>query len=95
LARRDASRRSIRFSCLSRHFTLTDYLAFPRRIDASTSRILWQGNLGSSPAKVVDMAKSQQKSNKEIRKPKAEKVKTNVSNPSTKSDAVKMVTIKS
>lgn len=30
------------------------------------------------------MAKSQKKSNKEVRKPKAEKPKTNVSNPSTK-----------
>jgi hypothetical protein len=40
------------------------------------------------------MAKSQRKSNKEIRKPKAEKVKTNASNPSTKSDPVKMVTAK-
>ncbi len=40
------------------------------------------------------MAKSQQKSNKEIRKPKAEKVKTNVSKPSTKLDPVKMVNIK-
>jgi hypothetical protein len=33
------------------------------------------------------MAKSQKKSNREIRKPKAEKVKTNVSNPSTKGAA--------
>lgn len=30
------------------------------------------------------MAKSQQKSKREIRKPKAEKVKTNASNPSQK-----------
>lgn len=30
------------------------------------------------------MAKSQKKSNKEIRKPKAAKVKTNVANPSAK-----------
>ena len=41
------------------------------------------------------MAKSQQKSNKEVRKPKAEKgPKQNASNPSTKGDAVKMVTLK-
>ena len=41
------------------------------------------------------MAKSQQKSNKEVRKPKAEKApKQNASNPSTKGAAVKMVTIK-
>lgn len=40
------------------------------------------------------MAKSQQKSNKEIRKPKAEKVKTNASQPSSKGDPVKMVNIK-
>lgn len=42
------------------------------------------------------MAKSQQKSNKEVRKPKAEKPpKQNASNPSTKGDPVKMVNIKS
>ena len=41
------------------------------------------------------MAKSQQKSNKEIRKPKAEKApKQNASNPSTKGEPVKMVNIK-
>ena len=34
------------------------------------------------------MAKSQQKSNKEIRKPKAEKPKTNASQPSQKAGAV-------
>jgi len=40
------------------------------------------------------MAKSQKKSNREIRKPKAEKVKTNASNPSTKHGPVAMVTLK-
>ena len=40
------------------------------------------------------MAKSQKKSNKEVRKPKAEKNKTNASNPTTKGDPVKMVDIK-
>ena len=40
------------------------------------------------------MAKSQQKSNKEVRKPKAEKVKTIAANANTKGDPVKMVTIK-
>lgn len=34
--------------------------------------------------KAVSMAKSQKKSNKEAKKPKAPKVKTNASNPSTK-----------
>ncbi|WP_417609363.1 hypothetical protein [Parasphingorhabdus sp.] len=34
------------------------------------------------------MAKSQKKSNKEIRKPKAVKVKTNASNPSGKAGVV-------
>jgi hypothetical protein len=34
------------------------------------------------------MAKSQKKSNKEIRKPKAAKVKTNASNPSDKAGVV-------
>ena len=32
----------------------------------------------------IDMAKGQQRSNKEARKPKAEKPKKNASNPSTK-----------
>ena len=41
------------------------------------------------------MAKGQKKSNKEIRKPKAEKVKTIAANPTTKGDPVKMVNIKS
>ena len=41
------------------------------------------------------MAKSQQKSNKEIRKPKATKPpKQNASNPSTKGDPVKMANLK-
>lgn len=41
------------------------------------------------------MAKGQKKSNKEIRKPKAEKPpKQNASNPTTKGDPVKMVTVK-
>lgn len=35
------------------------------------------------------MAKSQKKSNRETRKPKAEKVKTNVSKPSEKSGVVR------
>lgn len=39
---------------------------------------------GTPPAKDVIMAKGQQKSNKEIRKPKKEKVKTNASQPSAK-----------
>ena len=41
------------------------------------------------------MAKGQKKSNKEVRKPKAEKVKTIAANPSTKGKAVEMTTIKS
>jgi hypothetical protein len=42
------------------------------------------------------MAKSQKKSSKEARKPKAEKApKPNASNPSTKGAAVGMVNIKS
>ena len=41
------------------------------------------------------MAKSQKKSNKEVRKPKAEKApKVNASNPSTKAKPVGMTTIK-
>lgn len=41
------------------------------------------------------MAKSQKKSNKEIRKPKAEKPKANASNPTSKGKPVEMVNIKS
>ena len=42
------------------------------------------------------MAKSQKKSNKEVRKPKAEKVpKANASNPTTKGQPVGIVTVKS
>ena len=40
------------------------------------------------------MAKGQMKSNKETRKPKKEKVKTNASQPSQKGKAVEMTTIK-
>lgn len=40
------------------------------------------------------MAKSQKKSNREIRKPKAEKVKKIAANASTKDKPVGMVTIK-
>ncbi len=41
------------------------------------------------------MAKGQKKSNKEIRKPKADKApKQNASNPSTKDKPVQMTTIK-
>ncbi|TPG40482.1 hypothetical protein EAH79_11240 [Sphingomonas koreensis] len=49
----------------------------------------------AAPAKEPAMAKSQKKSNKEVRKPKAEKVKTNAANPSTKNKAVEMTTLKS
>lgn len=42
------------------------------------------------------MAKSQKKSNREVRKPKAEKPpKANASNPSTKDKPVGIVTLKS
>ncbi len=42
------------------------------------------------------MAKSQKKSNKEVRKPKAEKApKGNAANPTTKGQPVAMVNIKS
>ena len=41
------------------------------------------------------MAKGQAKSNKEARKPKAEKVKTIAANASTKDKPVSIVTIKS
>ncbi len=42
------------------------------------------------------MAKSQKKTNKEVRKPKAEKPpKPNASNPSQKGKAVEMTTLKS
>jgi len=51
---------------------------------------------GIPPPEGRAMAKGQKKSNKETRKPKAEKApKANASNPSTKGEAVKMVTVKS
>jgi hypothetical protein len=46
------------------------------------------------PAKERAMAKGQKKSNKEVRKPKAEKVKKIAANASTKDKPVNMVTIK-
>ena len=50
---------------------------------------------GLPPAKEPAMAKSQKKSNKEVRKPKAEKApKQNASNPSSKGKAVEMTTLK-
>lgn len=50
--------------------------------------------LGLLPAKDVAMAKSQKKSNKEIRKPKAAKVKTIAANPTSKGNPVNMAAIK-
>lgn len=41
------------------------------------------------------MAKGQRKTNKEVRKPKAEKTKTIAAEPSTKGKPVAMVTVKS
>jgi hypothetical protein len=49
---------------------------------------------GASPRRIMTMAKSQRKSNKEVRKPKAEKVKTIAANASTKDNPVGMVTIR-
>jgi hypothetical protein len=40
------------------------------------------------------MAKGQKKSNREVRKPKAEKVKTIAANPSSRDKPVEMVNIK-
>ncbi|HCX11950.1 MAG TPA: hypothetical protein DHU81_16765 [Hyphomonas sp.] len=42
---------------------------------------------GRKPKETL-MAKGQKKSNKEIRKPKAEKPKTNASNPTLKADSM-------
>jgi hypothetical protein len=51
---------------------------------------------GLLPTKEFAMAKSQKKSNKEVRKPKAEKApKTNASNPSSKGNPVGITTLKS
>jgi hypothetical protein len=50
---------------------------------------------GLSPHKETAMAKGQKKSNKEVRKPKAEKApKANASNPTTKGNPVGIVNIK-
>ena len=51
--------------------------------------------MGLSPHEETAMAKGQKKSNKEVRKPKAEKApKANASNPTTKGNPVGIVTIK-
>jgi hypothetical protein len=51
---------------------------------------------GLLPPSGTIMAKSQKKTNKETRKPKAEKApKQNASNPSTKGNASGLVTLKS
>jgi hypothetical protein len=63
-----------------------------------TPLLVLSARLGSGipPAKEYPVAKSQKKSSKEVRKPKAEKApKQNASNPSTKAQAVGIVTIKS
>jgi hypothetical protein len=51
--------------------------------------------LGLPPVQEPIMAKSQKKSNKEVRKPKAEKVKSNAANPTTKGKPVNIVNIES
>ncbi len=57
-------------------------------------RLEWRP--GFPPDKETSMAKSQKKSNREVRKPKAEKApKANASNPSTKQNPVGIVTLKS
>ncbi len=67
---------------------------------ATNSRALHRGNAYSGrgalcPVKECAMAKSQKKSNREIRKPKAEKApKANASNPTAKGKPVEMTTIK-
>jgi hypothetical protein len=66
------------------------------KIDDGIAQPLRYGDRGISPAKEHPVAKAQKKSNKEVRKPKAEKgPKANASNPSTKQSAVGIVTIKS
>ena len=47
-----------------------------------------QRSADKAPDKDDDMAKSQKKSNKEVRKPKAEKPKTNAAAPSEKRGVV-------
>jgi hypothetical protein len=57
---------------------------------------VYTSGMGIPPVKERPVAKAQKKSNKEVRKPKAEKPpKQNASNPSSKSAAVGIVTIKS
>jgi hypothetical protein len=50
--------------------------------------------MGLCPIKDIAMAKGQKKSNKEARKPKAEKVKTSAAQPSQKGQPSTLVTIK-
>jgi hypothetical protein len=56
--------------------------------------IVYKACRAHRPRRITTMAKSQQKSNKEVRKPKAEKVKTIAANASTKDNPVAMVTIR-
>jgi len=57
----------------------------PERRSASTpAKTALSYAPGIAPAEEFAMAKGQKRSNKEVRKPKAEKPKKNASNPSTK-----------
>lgn len=56
---------------------------------------IWRTSLYGHPAREgTAMAKSQKKSNREVRKPKAEKVKTIAANASEKNKPVAMVNLK-
>jgi hypothetical protein len=59
-------------------------LSFSKENDGGGPWFSLRAPLGRGAARRDTMAKGQKKSNKEIRKPKAEKPKKNASNPSTK-----------
>lgn len=63
-------------------------------MDASIARAACMPGTGATPVKDTGMAKGQKKSNKEVRKPKAEKVKTIAANASTKGQPVATATPK-
>ncbi|MGK0491112.1 MAG: hypothetical protein ACJASD_001327 [Sphingomonas echinoides] len=71
-----------------RSFTARELMRVAARFGIKVAR-------GLPPRSGTAMAKSQKKSNKEVRKPKAEKApKANASNPTSKGQPVAMVNIK-
>jgi hypothetical protein len=85
-AEADARRSNVPAAAVRRQ---SAFIGFPPLLRQSSLRRCAGDGVGNSggavrPAKEVAMAKGQQRSNREARKPKKAKVKTNVSQPSQK-----------